>query len=72
MAFSKDGTITLTKEEGSEVVDRMENTLLELSKKEAIQLRGMSARGVALGMFIEILNVANPEGRSTKDVDSIN
>ena len=31
MAFSKDGTITLTKEEGFEVVDRMENALMLLS-----------------------------------------
>lgn len=69
MGISKVSSIHLKEQEIYEVVDRMEDTLLDLSKKGAIELIDITARGLALGMFIEILNVKNPP-KEKKDASS--
>lgn len=52
--------ILLTQEMTYQVVDRFEELLADLNQRDIIQLKKMTARGLALGLFVEIFNVVDP------------
>ena len=61
--------ILLTEQMTYQVVDRFEELLADLHKRGLIDLKQMTARGMALGLFVEIFNVVNPPAPKVRKVE---
>lgn len=61
--------IILNKEQCYEVIDRMEKSLKMLGSKGACKFVELSPRALALGMFVEVMNVANPPAKKVTKIE---